>query len=276
MNDAQGGKPSDGKSAGSRLPVVWSPKLDAGEGVAQEFVHSSADPAASSSVDEAIKEATGDTKAGSGATSSPPQPSRFILLAASVAIAAAVGAVVGSVSASGLGYFISGSGTSARDADAKALQTVQAIKAELSQLSTLKANLDSATKSANGQFAKLADRLDRVERAEAEPATKLSHIADAVDRLEKHSAPAAAAPAAAETTGSIASTGEMKVPDRVLQDWVVQDVRGNRALVASRYGGMFAVAAGGVLPGLGRVETIKRQDGHWVVVTGRGVITSDR
>ena len=54
----------------------------------------------------------------------------------------------------------------------------------------------------------------------------------------------------------------------------MQDVRGNRALVASRYGGMFAVAAGGFLPGLGRVETIKREDGQWVVVTGRGVITS--
>ncbi len=283
MNDAQDGKPSDGKSAGSQLPVVWSPKLDAGEGMAEEIA--AAERAASASADEAIKAAASKPTDGS-ATSSPSQPSRFLLLAASVAIAAAVGALAGSLSASGFSYFMQGSGGHAYVADAKTLQAVQAIRAELAELAMLKANLDSATKSANGQFAKLTDRLDRVERAGAEPAAKLSHIAEAVDRLEKRSAaaPAAAsAPVAPETTGSIASGApaalaapEMKVPDRVLQDWVVQDVRGNRALVASRYGGMFAVAAGGFLPGLGRVETIKRQDGQWIVVTNRGLITSER
>ena len=206
-----------------------------------------------------------------------------MLLAASVAIAAAVGALFGSLSASGFAYFMSSSPAKVYLSDAKTLQAVQAIKAELAELSSLKASLDNATKSTNGQFAKLADRLDHVERAEAEPATKISHIADAVDRMEKRSAAASAAP---ETTGSIASSApvapvapassETKAPERVLQDWVVQDVRGNRALVASRYGGMFAVAAGGFLPGLGRVETIKREDGRWIVVTGRGLITSER
>ncbi len=281
MNDAQDGKPSDGKSASGQLPVVWSPKLDAGEGMAEEFA--GANQAASSSAEEAIKDTAGKPADGSGAASSPSQPSRFLLLAASVAIAAAAGALAGSLSASGFSYFVPGSGAHVRVADAKTLQAVQAIKAELAELATLKANFDSATKSANGQFAKLTDRLDRVERAEAEPATKLSHIAEAVDRLEKRNAAApatAAAPAAPETTGSIASSEptapEMKVPDRVLQGWIVQDVRGNRALVASRYGGMFAVVAGSFLPGLGRVEAIKRQDGHWIVVTSRGLITSER
>jgi hypothetical protein len=180
---------------------------------------------------------------------------------------------------------MSGSASKVHMSDSSTLQAGQALKVELAEFSALKANLDNASKNANGQFAKLADRLDRVEHAEAEPSTKLSHIADAVDRLEKRSV-AASAVSAPETTGSIASSApvmsaapaasEAKAPDRVLQDWVVQDVRGNRALVASRYGGMFAVAAGGFLPGLGRVETIKREDGRWVVVTGRGLITSER
>jgi hypothetical protein len=61
-----------------------------------------------------------------------------------------------------------------------------------------------------------------------------------------------------------------------LQDWIVHDVQNGRALVESRYGGLFAVAAGSVLPGIGRVDTIKRQDGHWVVLTARGTITSAR
>jgi len=54
----------------------------------------------------------------------------------------------------------------------------------------------------------------------------------------------------------------------------VQDVRGGRALVESRYGAVFEVGPGSVLPGLGRVEIIKRQDGQWIVVTARGLISS--
>jgi hypothetical protein len=53
-------------------------------------------------------------------------------------------------------------------------------------------------------------------------------------------------------------------------------VRGHQALVASRRGGEFVVAAGSVLPGLGPVESVKRQDGQWVVVTASGLITSGR
>ncbi len=286
MNDAEDGKPTSGMPAGSRLPVVWSPKLDAGEGVAEDFPPPGGEHAGSSSTDEAVNEAAGESTAGSAAAAFSAPPSRFMLLAASVAIAAAVGALFGSLSASGFAYFMSGPTAKVHVVDARTLQVVPSLKAELADLASLKANLDNAAKSANTQFAKLADRLDRVERAEAEPATKISHIADAVDRLEKRSAVASAAP---ETTGSIAANqpaaapapmppmaSDTKPPDRVLQGWIVQDVRGNRALVASRYGGMFAVAAGGFLPGLGRVETITRQDGRWVVVTARGVITSER
>ena len=54
----------------------------------------------------------------------------------------------------------------------------------------------------------------------------------------------------------------------------MQDVRGGRALIVSRYGAIFDVAAGSVLPGLGRVEAIKRQDGKWVIVTAHGVIAN--
>ena len=196
MSDAQNGKPSDGKSAGSQLPVVWSPKLDAGEGAAEDIPQAGAESSASSSADETMKAEAGEPAAASGASPSSRQPSRFMLLAASVAIAAAVGALFGSLSASGFAYLMSGSASKVHVSDSSTLQAVQALKVELAEFSALKANLDSASKNANGQFAKLADRLDRVERAEAEPATKLSHIADAVDRLEKRSVAASAVSAA--------------------------------------------------------------------------------
>ena len=150
------------------------------------------------------------------------------------------------------------------------------MKAALAELSTLKASLDGAARGANGQFAKLADRLDRVERAQTEPAAKLAHIADVVDRLEKRYRGGAAGrrkrPARSQRTRR--QRAKPKQPDNVLQDWVVQGVQDGRALVESRYGGVFDVAIGSILPGLGRVEAIKRQDGEWIVVTARGMITS--
>jgi len=191
-------------------------------------------------------------------------------LAAAIVIAATGGAAFGSLSATAFGYLWSGAGSHNR-VEANALQTM---KAELAELATLKSSLDGATRGANGQFAKIADRLDRVEHAQAEPAAKLTHIADAVDRLEKKSVVAAAA-LAPETTGSIGApaTIEGTKGDKLLQDWIVQDVRRGHALVASRFGGVFDVMVGSMLPGLGHVQTIRRQDGQWVVLTDKGLIS---
>jgi hypothetical protein len=194
----------------------------------------------------------------------------LIPLAAAVVIAATGGAAFGSLSAAALAYLWSGPGGPNR-VEASTLQTM---KAELAELAALKSSLDGASRGANGQFAKIADRLDRVEHAQAEPAAKLTHIADAVDRLEKKNVVAAAAPAP-ETTGSIGTPASIEGAkgDKLLQDWIVQDVRRGHALVASRFGGVFDVTAGSMLPGLGHVQTIKRQDGQWVVLTDKGLIS---
>ena len=213
---------------------------------------------------------------GAAAVAAPARSSRFALLAASLALAAGLGAVVGSLSASGLAHLSPVAAAAPKSGMAEA-NALQAVKAELAELSALKASLDGAARNANGQFAKIVDRLDRVERAQIEPAAKIAHMAEAIDRLEKKNVMAAAS-AAPETTGAIANKqpaapAETKLPDKILQNWVVQDVRRGRALVENSYGGVFAVAAGSVLPGLGLVESIKRQDGQWVVVTARGVIT---
>ena len=114
---------------------------------------------------------------------------------------------------------------------------------------------------------------------QAEPAAKLARIAEALDRLEKKNAMAAASAAASpETTGTIPSAApaasEAKSSDKVLQDWIVREARGGRALIENRHGGMFDITTGSVLPGLGRVESVKRQEGQWVVVTAHGTIYS--
>ena len=265
MADLEEAKPESAKPNQPKLPMVISPKLDGSdEDAASSFA--SEDAASSASA----RDANDDHPLS--------RSLRFGLLAASVAAAAALGSFVGALSASGVTHqwwFASAENSHAAAAVASARQ---ANKAELAELAALKTNLDGATRGATGQFAKLADRLDRVERVQIEAATKAAHIADAVDRLEKKAVVAAAAPAAPETTGSIAASppmapSEAKLTEKILPDWIVQDVRGGHALVENSHGGVFTVAAGGIVPGLGKVETIKRQGGQWVVVTAGGLIT---
>jgi hypothetical protein len=275
---AAGETPSQGKADDLKLPIVWSPKLDAGDSVGDDLLGASADDSTQSAAaahDEPYEpagEPVNDT--------APSRSLRFAMMAASLAAAAALGSLVGSLSSSGVARFWP-TGTP----NATAFNGPLAAKAELTELAALKANLDGVLRNANGQFAKLAERLDRVERAQAEPAAKLAHIAEVIDRLEKKGVAAQAAAAtttAPETTGTIttnppappAPQADAKPPEIVLREWIVQDVRGGHALVENRFGALFDITAGSVLPGLGKIEAIKRQDNRWIVVTAHGLIYS--
>jgi hypothetical protein len=80
--------------------------------------------------------------------------------------------------------------------------------------------------------------------------------------------------AAAEITGTVPNSSSAPAEAKVLPDWILHGVRGRHALVENGHGDLFEITDDSRLPGLGRVEGIKRQDGQWVVVTTRGVITS--
>jgi hypothetical protein len=263
-------KAAAGDSTEYKLPVVWSPKLDAGGGIEDEFFD--ADPAPPPPDDEAVYgEAAKEEQSATAAPTPQPRSWRFAMLAATIALAAAVGSFVGSLTGAGVGRLVPEAAPSATTADAGSI--LRAVKSEVAELTAMKSNLDGSIRNANTQFVAIAERLDRVERAATNPAAQLAHIADAVDRLNKINA-------APETTGSIAPMttppAEPKIVERIVEDWVVQDVHGDRALVEGRNGSLFEVGAGSILPGVGRVEAVKRQDGQWVVVTARGVITSGR
>ena len=263
-----------GAAGESMLPVVWSPKLggdEVSEVRAEDTLHSAAGEDMHAS-GEAPKDEAAASAGTDGAASS--RSLRVAMVAVALAAAAAVGSFIGSLSATGVEHFWPAPATNVATA-----HNAPATKAEPADVSALKANLDAATRGASGQLAKLAERLDRLERAQAEPAAKLARIAEALDRLEKKNAMAAASAAASpETTGTIPSAApaasEAKSSDKVLQDWIVREARGGRALIENRHGGMFDITTGSVLPGLGRVESVKRQEGQWVVVTAHGTIYS--
>jgi hypothetical protein len=260
----------------STLPVVWSPKLggdEVSEVGADEILHSTAaddDRRASGETPEEQTAASAHT-----ANASMPRSLRFVLVAASFAAAAAIGSFIGSLSATGVERLWPAGGT-----NVAAVRIAPAAKNEPGDVVTLKANLDAVVRGANGQLTKLGERLDRLERAQAEPAAKLARLAEAIDRLEKRNAlaTASAAVASPETTGSITSAApsasDNKTGDKVLPDWIVREAHGGRALIENRQGGLFDVSTGSVLPGLGRVESVKRHDGQWVVVTAHGTIYS--
>jgi hypothetical protein len=58
-----------------------------------------------------------------------------------------------------------------------------------------------------------------------------------------------------------------------LDGWVLRDITNDGAVIEGRQG-LFEVLAGDAMPGLGRVEAIRRQDGRWVVVTTKGLIVA--
>jgi hypothetical protein len=205
---------------------------------------------------------------------------RLGALAAVVALAAVAGALGGAAATASLGHVGGGDMTSVAD---HALETsVARLDADIQ---ALKAGADHASKLGMAQFNKTSERLDKVEKAQLEPAAKLAKLSEAVEKL--HAAPpvaaaAVAAPAAAkEITGSIsapaaASAAAPKVEVArmpTVEGWSLRDVGNGGALIEGRQG-IFEVYAGDPVPGLGRIDAIRRQDGHWVVVTSKGLIVA--
>jgi hypothetical protein len=202
---------------------------------------------------------------------------RAAVLAVAIALSAAAGSAVGAVAA----VAFAKPQPVAEDARTIEVKALQGVIAKLStEVASLKASIDSNAKTANAQLAKMADRVERAEKAQAEPASRVAKLSELLERIDKRTASAAAAPAAPalasapDVTGSIAT----KQQDRpsVVNGWVLREVFRGGAMVENERMGMFEVVPGANLPGLGRVETIRRQDGRWVVVTPKGFIVSQR
>jgi hypothetical protein len=212
---------------------------------------------------------TPDQPEQSKTAAAPVRSRRFVMLAASVAFAAGFGSFVGSVSGSGLARFIYPPPPVPAPASGieNTIAAMREIKLQLAEVAALKASLDNAARSTTKEYAKIADRLDRLDQRSTAVAETTASLPIAAAALPEQAAGLAAVTSAPESP---------KLSDRILPDWIVHDVRNGHALVESRYGGLFAVSAGSVLPGIGRVDTIKRQDGHWLVLTARGMIISAR
>lgn len=215
---------------------------------------------------------------------------RLSAMAAVVAIAAGVGAISGALATAGMMHFASPAQAPVQVADTSALNaSVARIDADLV---ALKANVEQSSKTGVSQFNRANDRLDKLEKAQAEPLARIAKLSETVDKL-RATPPAAPAQAAAapakETTGSIAPTqlataaaAPAPAPAApktevgrlpTIEGWRLRNAGNGGALIEGR-DGLYEVYPGDPIPGVGRVDAIRRQDGRWVVVTSRGLIVA--
>jgi hypothetical protein len=205
---------------------------------------------------------------------------RFAALAAVVALATIMGALGGALATAGYTRFVGGVEQASNNNGALEA-TVARIDADIL---ALKASVENTAKLGMSQYNKTSDRLDRVEKAQIEPAAKLAKLSETVEKL-RTAQPAATPGAARDVTGSIApaASASAAVPAAApktdvgrlptVEGWVLRDVANGGALIEGRQG-IYEVYAGDPVPGLGRVDAIRRQDGRWVVVTTKGLVVA--
>ena len=225
---------------------------------------------------------------------------RLIAVAAVVALAAVSGAIGGALATASMGRHLERSSGGA-EASTTSIQDHAAVEESIARID---AELAALKELGAAQSAKASERIDKVEKTLTEPTARLAKINEALEKLRaaQASVPAAAVPAAPkETTGSIQPPAPAAKPDAArqaavarpptaerqpgaerpstvdrlptLESWVLRDVANGGALIEGRQG-MFEVFAGDPVPGLGRVDAIRRQDGRWVVVTTKGLIVA--
>jgi hypothetical protein len=283
-------------------PKPDAPKVDAVKMEAPKVEASKAEPARIDDVKPEAPRFPGNVtimspgdRVGADAKAAPAEGSsgkrRIGAMAAVVALATVAGALGGALATAGFGKLMAGDSAQASSQSSSKDSALETSVARIdAEIVALKASLEHTSRTTTGQLNKASDRLDKVEKAQAEPAAKLAKLSEAVDKLRtaQASAPtAAAAPAPAkDITGSIPQQAAAAAPPApaaspkpevarmpTVEGWILRDVANGSALIESRRG-MYEVYAGDPIPGLGRVDAIRKQDGRWVVVTSKGLIVA--
>jgi hypothetical protein len=193
------------------------------------------------------------------------------------AVLAAVAGAIGGVSATmGFPHFAGDDATGGR------LPSLEAWAARVdADIQILKVSAEQNSRTSVAQLSKIGDRLDKMEKGE--PGAKVAKLSETVDKL-RAAQQTTIASGVPEVTGSIgpataAPSADSKPADPkpavarlpTLQGWLLLEVGNGAALIQGRRG-IYEVSAGNAVPGLGRINAIRRQDGRWVVVTTNGLI----
>jgi hypothetical protein len=115
---------------------------------------------------------------------------------------------------------------------------------------------------------KIADRLERLERQVADPIT----TAAIAPKTEAPKPAALPDPHALPTPADVAAAGQkIEVRPKIFQNYVLREVADGVALIEGP-DGLREVWPGRGIPGAGKVTSIEKQAGKWVVITSEGLI----
>lgn len=202
-----------------------------------------------------------------------PRHWRAMRLAAAVTLAAGFGAIAGT--------YVVGGFNDAPKVDVTAQEENKAMQQSMAkmakELTTLKANLEASTKSAQTQTASLEKRIsDRINERISERFKK--EQADVTGSISPPptmpAAPSYADVPTPRPAPRVAMAQSQAPRPPIVRDWSVRGAHNGYVYVQGRSGDVYQVVPGAPLPGLGRVESIRRLDGRWVVTTPKGIIVS--
>jgi hypothetical protein len=195
-------------------------------------------------------------------------------LAATVMLAASIGAVAGSLGTFAVSVALAPSQAQQVTETRVLKDTITRLGADLAGV---RAASEASLKASSAQLARMAERLDKAEKQQRFAMAPPAPIPPATIPAVPSPLAANTATAAGEVTGSIPSPrpaplGFSKDTSRpVISGWVLQNVYDGTAYIQSREGAM-EVMVGDLLPDGGRVEAIRRMNGRWIVVTTNGLV----
>jgi hypothetical protein len=165
------------------------------------------------------------------------------------------------------------------------LDRIQNVDQEIAaKLAGMTERFDKAERESGARLASLVERFEKTERpanAQAAPAPKA--LLQAALQPPASTAPPAPPVDPDLRTGSIPDQnveGGKSEPPKTdakampIEGWVLREVYDGVALIEGRNKRLLEIAPGQSLSGIGRVESIERRGRSWVVITTRGVITS--
>ncbi|KQT21066.1 MULTISPECIES: hypothetical protein [unclassified Bradyrhizobium] len=168
-------------------------------------------------------------------------------------------------------------------------ETVAQLRRQVSGMSEnldgLRTAVDQSSKATNDRFGRFAENLDRIERVSSSSTAKLDKIAQvqaqtpapAIVQAQPapQQGPMMASVAAPEFTGSVPAAERASAPRKTIKGWSVRQAYEGIAILQGPNGVVEAVL-GQQVPGLGRIEEIRSENGRLVVESSGGVVYSSR
>lgn len=218
-----------------------------------------------------------------------PRPPWVVPLAA---LAVAVGVVV-SACTGVIAYLTTQPGKTSGTASAEIRNLREAVVQLRRQVSAISENLDGlrtavdlSSKTTNDRFGRFAENLDRIERVSSSSTAKLDKLAQVqapvpAPAMSQLKPPAQSMPVLAsagsgtEITGSVSPSEHASAPRKPVKGWSVRQAYEGVVILQGPNGVVEAVL-GQQVPGLGRIEEIKNENGHPVVLSSAGSILPRR